>query len=1452
MTVRSSHGRSANTNRSKKRRRISGNIPSVKARPSNSLTHLDQYFGLTSAAQDHDEEGSEIEDYNFGDFDMDDHYDDPFQGQRRGAPTKGTQKSSHADDERLLGEHSDSDVEVDAFSMLRDTTSTRPRAASRAPRPRAQNYQSAVGRPRPTPRGPPRRTLCRSTVIPRTTNRKGRKPAPRTSSAPKPMNQKHRSHQMRITAWDSLDPATVRPQFVNKPYFEPPTKVTPRRQPPKVQGKSAYDIAMTNGATQGTDDWDEHYAPSPPGTPPPQLMSKPRLSPPPTRRLYQTTLRQESYWQRLPMGRIQRGSFFSRESYIGRNTLSAILRTITMGFLEPLGQPRNRLDLYGRSLTLDHGNIPSLMDQLSMFAQEFKCRFLQIQDSDAGIELNDMAVASQKVLEDVTVLILELMAAFDYHRRIEFWDLFMSRILFVITELVKSAPRELHGSDMWRLSAWTRWTVVVWNALAAESLQDEDVSLSMPVEALLGTLYNAVDSRFYSQVSKCVGTECVPSGTIFSGQDAMELWICLIQLLNTLATHRNSPGFWTYFNRYIRQKRTRPLAPTPGEAGTNDYPILDGHELRLVMGLCVLHQFDQDGSSNPDVQVGANWELVNWLLQNKAVVGFQSRERDLESEQRLRWFLGFCHDRIQTWGWPPDQEVVTHIYQYFKQREFQDMPSERGYRLPEFLKQMIIAPLPPNTHLHDQNGTNHSFLDPSMEAVSKLEDHDRCFEIFLKIVALALRAKVDLIGAPDTLEESLPTPISIPQVTGDRWTGEESKITAREEHLRACKKLLASISPVIVTTISASSSDSSYSSLCNPCNLVLMIALLVPDFVRQSSVGQLRSLLNFDDSDDASRRILLESVYYLGFIWQRKAMGEVNGSLNVRSIDDILDFLFDRVDALCSKLEADLAAADKATYLPRSMRNAPVASLIETVLGYVSRLLGSAKDSLKNVLRFPSIAFLDKRKSGAMKGIDISLHLLLNRYFVPQQLGLGRILDPSIQYPPELRLQVVGIVDTFLLARGLYLAGLQRLLAPETTTVDIQSDISVLPLDPNTPFSDTASYPKDAITIAAAIEEDDFSSFEYDPADFDDMDLFDFSQPTETPRSPDQLQLQGEPSRPIATAIPEDNDLVDLLKSWIYPSLENLIKARHQALHDEYQSSIKSTVPSLSNTSKFGFPSTQGSTSGFVTPSGDASPRPSNLTKISREGVFRILSLLADCGMFLLDQGKLDLMTAISLFKRDPWLSSMILYSRLTDELAWATRVVETRPWTFLENEDVFLSLWFSTAGVPLHELTLQHRLLCGILHALSAHPSGASVPARFSIVSRDLFKDLPIAHLDYSKTTDDSRFVDRALMDTEKDAKLFLEFKESRTQLLGKVLGNMGEHYLAVRPEAGSNQQLFHRAHSIKMRYQAFLGLLLNQIKKDYEVSEGNLENSKICMLLCEYEITDSRVYVTITFVSL
>lgn len=408
---------------------------------------------------------------------------------------------------------------------------------------------------------------------------------------------------------------------------------------------------------------------------------------------------------------------------------------------------------------------------------------------------------------------------------------------------------------------------------------------------------------------------------------------------------------------------------------------------------------------------------------------------------------------------------------------------------------------------------------------------------------------------------------------------------------------------------------------------------------------------------------------------------------------------------------------------------------------------------------------------------------------------------------------------------------LQRSLAPEPA-VESRAANSVQPLDPKTSTSNnTNNHSKDSSTTFAAID-DDFSSFEYDPADFDDMDLLDFSQPSETvPRPSDQLQVQEEAviSPPAATVIPEDKDLVDLLQSWIYPCLENMVKARHQALHDEHQSSIKLSAPSLSNTSRFGlFPSTptQVSTSGFLTPSiGNTSvPKTSNMTHISQEGVFRILSVLADCGMFLLDQGKLDLMTALSLFKRDPWLSLTIQYTRLTDELAWATRVVETRPWTFLENEDVFLSVWFSTAGVPLQELTLQHRLLCGILHASTVqYPQGSSTAGFGLLVSRDLFKDLPIAHLHYSKSpADDSRFVDRTLMDTEKDAKLFQEFKESRIQLLGKVLENMGEHYLAIRPEAGSaDQQMFHRAHLIKTRYQGFLGLLLNQIKKDYEVSE-------------------------------
>lgn len=372
-------------------------------------------------------------------------------------------------------------------------------------------------------------------------------------------------------------------------------------------------------------------------------------------------------------------------------------------------------------------------------------------------------------------------------------------------------------------------------------------------------------------------------------------------------------------------------------------------------------------------------------------------------------------------------------------------------------------------------------------------------------------------------------------------------------------------------------------------------------------------------------------------------------------------------------------------------------------------------------------------------------------------------------------------------------------------------------------------------------EDDGFSSLDFEYFDFDDSDLLDYSQSPQTnAQKPSTPAVSHQTTRSLLlpetpVVLPQDVDLVNVILTWLLPKLENLLRTRYQALHDKQQQqqgrSTMTTNFAQYENNIIGVSTAMQRTGGRSNHSSNShvvSTRLSSIASISRQGVWRMLGIHADCSLILVDQHKRKMEDAAMLFKRETWQSPWIQHWRLQDELFWATCVIENYPRMLLAYEDMFLNLWFSTVTFPLHELTTQHRFLHAILR--SSYPTAAcagDTRGPTLMFSHDLFKDLPIAHLDHPGSrvpvfnpylTDMD--VDRSLMDTNLEEKLSHEFKEARLQVMAKVLNNMGDHYLAVKPLAGdTDERAYFQAHAVKSRYQTYLSLLLNQIKKDYEV---------------------------------
>ncbi|KAF9190614.1 hypothetical protein BGZ50_000158 [Haplosporangium sp. Z 11] len=1373
MVVRSSNGtrrpnQRSTTPRSIKRRRISGNLTSTKIRhsvygpskvtfPSNRLTTSNHYRGQRQSSAETDTVEVEQEDPaiisgEYSDHGSLDDFMDRADRYNAGYHDRSEGSIHEASDHDVDSDHTDSERTL----MILKRTDARRRLAWVHSTPKRKK-----GKPR-------YRTLCHSKVIPR--NRKLRPAQESTvhqqrSRTPQIKQRKQAmktraTMQSHLTSWYHQHPAQSRPQFVNKPVFQPAVRSrrperdqegvisarsnpNPQQHPESVRQMGVNDIPdEITMQDQPWDDMDQDELDSklrheslP--APVPHLPTQPYNPIAPGIAIVQNI--QESRGYLLRDTPIPNGLYFSRDTYIGRGVFSQLLKGISYKTMDYLMASRAEFQavFFGRPFAPQWGDQSSIESEWSCVVLELERHFRNVMDSTRGFSMDNWRDGSHersdvraclRALEDLTVLLMERITVSSGDNQVAVWRSFLTKVLQPLIALTDVSTIYSDRSPVSILVLWVRWALVTWTIAADCILPTELVEQSMvdsTIQSLLSQLVKSSDGKFFTQLAELQDVARTSAGAIHS-QDVLEVWVCLIRLLNHSAEIRFSQGFWMHFNLYVRQSWLKERTPV----NTGEGPGI--------------------------------------------------------------------------WNWTPCMPAIVHIYRYFADRGFRDMPAERGYRLPEFLKRMITTSNPIRMPMRpsDENLNPSSDLGSNMTLVDSVDDHDRCFEIFLKILAKTIRWLVNVIFTHEQAEDLHATPGMISQ--GDLGDGATSfqastyQALSKAEQIKVCMRFLSSISPAIVTTVSSSGpSEQSYSSLCNPCNLVLTIALLVPDSIRPSTVGQLRSLLNFEGSDDAARRILLESVFYLGTIWQRGTSHGISEGSG-RSIDKILDFFFGRIDSMCLELETDLMAMDNgASYVSRSKRQTPVAALIETTIGYIIRLLNSERNSQPGHPAQLSLSFLDKR--------------------------LVRFFNPDVRYSPELRLQALGVVESFLALRAHILKDLAQ--AAKQSTSHAQG---------RTVETNQA---KDRDHSSKVLVDDGFSSFEYEHFAFDDSDLFDSSQTSEkkgpTTSVPPILN-PGISTKTLSTdaaiSLPMDNDLAKIILSWIYPSLMRLLQARHRTLQEEKSRPTFSIMPVPKQVEGRAF-GTHSNSAGFSPSDCPMPARPSNITSMSLQGVWRILGVYADCSVILVDLNLMKMDEITSVFKREAWLSPWIQHWRLQDELAWATRIAECSPRMILAHEDIFLNIWFSSISSPVHELTVQHQLLHAILNfSDSVEVKAGEHSGSSSVLSRHLFKDLPIAHLDYvnpySKELNGLKVnanVHRSLMNSSQDARLFQEFKESRLQLLAKVLSNIGEHYLVVRPAPGSDdQRLFYIAHSVKTRFQGYLGLLLNQIKKDYERLES------------------------------
>ncbi|KAK8133721.1 hypothetical protein PG984_005733 [Apiospora sp. TS-2023a] len=139
------------------------------------------------------------------------------------------------------------------------------------------------------------------------------------------------------------------------------------------------------------------------------------------------------------------------------------------------------------------------------------------------------------------------------------------------------------------------------------------------------------------------------------------------------------------------------------------------HDLFTILPL---GEFDNHGvavSRIRDTMPLEGWTMPQKLL-NRVFDAYKGNQQQSASfNSYCRGVIGRCHYLVEQWGWRKPHAVIGTIFDFFAGQKLAHLRNEEVYRSPQFLE--------------DLAGT------PSL----KLQPEDRCFHIFLKLLALAIQ-----------------------------------------------------------------------------------------------------------------------------------------------------------------------------------------------------------------------------------------------------------------------------------------------------------------------------------------------------------------------------------------------------------------------------------------------------------------------------------------------------------------------------------------------------------------------------------------------------------------------------------------------------------------------------------------------------------------------------------------
>ncbi|CAJ2510738.1 Uu.00g063630.m01.CDS01 [Anthostomella pinea] len=410
------------------------------------------------------------------------------------------------------------------------------------------------------------------------------------------------------------------------------------------------------------------------------------------------------YTQHFEVFPLDPGVFFHESTFLGSGRL---LKTLDEKSIDASNHPRAR-----QTFTLDEKTL--LWGQWdAQTSSEFGIIFDWIADNLYADSLSDMvSKSSVRAIE----FILEYLQDSISFIEPESQSLFTGRALEVLQTFarrIETFPDKSHDRRRPFIEVSTRALVVTLHVLRISQNANQLLSEAFQLEELLKRISKAIAQRLLS-------TNLVDIRALYDDLQHMSFrergirnerysaisWVTIIRVLEEARIPRS--GFWDI------------VSPVLLSHGTD--LITDTHTFERVWHnlflLLPLGEFDNGGVVLQGIRHRIpleGWSIPQRLLKRVFQV-YQSNSRQSPSfNDYCRALVSRCYFLVEQWGWRKGNTVVGTIFDFFAAQDLSHLRNEEVYQSPQFLERLAES--------------------PSLAILPE----DRCFHIFLKLLALTIK-----------------------------------------------------------------------------------------------------------------------------------------------------------------------------------------------------------------------------------------------------------------------------------------------------------------------------------------------------------------------------------------------------------------------------------------------------------------------------------------------------------------------------------------------------------------------------------------------------------------------------------------------------------------------------------------------------------------------------------------